>query len=374
MKVSAEKLKHIKKKINAFPENTDLSGKERASDVDHVVIIFEDNKYAKTVFGKFNENLTYIEKRLKIHIYPRSNEVLIYGKTTAIKHAQYILQQLYKYATVHQELTLSDIEGAIAMVSLTQKQQDAPKTRKSTTKPIPAQLSTHKKTIHARTPTQDIYIHAMENNELVFGIGPAGTGKTYLAVAHAAMLLERGIIERIILSRPAVEAGEHLGFLPGDLKEKVDPYLRPLYDALYDMMPIEKVERILASGVIEIAPLAFMRGRTLSHAAVILDEAQNTTPMQMKMFLTRLGEGTRMIVTGDISQIDLPEKQKSGLIEAIRILSHVDNIAIVRFNERDVVRHPLVAAIVRAYDHDSRVQNEEMSLSYNISKNKFDSS
>lgn len=199
----------------------------------------------------------------------------------------------------------------------------------------------------------------MKSTELVFGIGPAGTGKTYLAVAHAAMLLERGIIERIILSRPAVEAGEHLGFLPGDLKEKVDPYLRPLYDALYDMIPIEKVERILASGVIEIAPLAFMRGRTLAHAAIILDEAQNTTSMQMKMFLTRLGEGARMIVTGDISQIDLPKGQKSGLIEAIRILSNVENITIIRFDEKDVVRHPLVAAIVRAYDRDSRAKTKK---------------
>ncbi len=213
----------------------------------------------------------------------------------------------------------------------------------------------------------------MEHTELVFSVGPAGTGKTYLAVAHAAMLLERGIVERIILSRPAVEAGEHLGFLPGDLKEKVDPYLRPLYDALYDMMPAAKIERILASGVIEIAPLAFMRGRTLAHAAVILDEAQNTTPMQMKMFLTRLGEGTRMIVTGDVSQIDLPIGQKSGLIEAIRILSNVENIAIVRFDEKDVVRHPLVAAIVHAYDRDFIIQNKKKSLARDALKNEFDS-
>lgn len=374
MKISTEKLKHVKKQTSSFPENTDLSGKANALDINYVVVIFENNKYAKAVFGQFNENLTYIEKKLGLNIYPRSNEVLIYGKATATKHAQYILQQLYERAKIHQELTLSDIEGAIAMVSLPQKQQDAPQIRKSTTKRIPARLNTHKKTVHARTPAQDIYIHAMENNELVFGVGPAGTGKTYLAVAHAAMLLERGIIERIILSRPAVEAGEHLGFLPGDLKEKVDPYLRPLYDALYDMMPVEKVERILASGVIEIAPLAFMRGRTLAHAAVILDEAQNTTPMQMKMFLTRLGEGTRMIVTGDVSQIDLPAKQKSGLIEAIRILSHVENIAIIRFDDKDVIRHPLVASIVRAYEHDSRVQKKEMPFSCDSSKNEFDSS
>ncbi|WP_455480935.1 PhoH family protein [Bartonella sp. B12(2025)] len=348
------------KKVNAYPENTDILGKASASDITHVVLIFENNKYAKAVFGKLDENLAYIEQKLGLSIHPRGNEVLIRGNIAAVKHAQYILQQLYEYAKVHKELTLSDTEGAIAMANLLREQQEAPTTTQSAQKRIPARLNTHKKTIHARTPTQDAYIRAMDRSELVFGVGPAGTGKTYLAVAHASMLLERGIIERIILSRPAVEAGEHLGFLPGDLKEKVDPYLRPLYDALYDMIPAEKVERILASGVIEIAPLAFMRGRTLAHAAVILDEAQNTTPMQMKMFLTRLGEGTRMIVTGDISQIDLPTGQKSGLIEAMRILSHVENIAIIRFDEKDVVRHPLVAAIVRAYDYDSVIQIKEM--------------
>ncbi|EJF83163.1 PhoH family protein [Candidatus Bartonella washoeensis] len=364
MKDSTEKIKRVKEEISIFPENTVISEKENASDVNHIVLIFENNRYAKAVFGKFDENLAYIEEKLGLSIHPRGNEVLIHGKTTATKHAQYVLQQLYERVKTHQELTLSDIEGAIAMANLPHKQQELLTANQPTTKYIPARLSTHKKTIHARTPTQAAYIHAMERTELVFGIGPAGTGKTYLAVAHAAMLLERGIIERIILSRPAVEAGEHLGFLPGDLKEKVDPYLRPLYDALYDMMPVEKVERILASGVIEIAPLAFMRGRTLTHAAIILDEAQNTTPMQMKMFLTRLGEGARMIVTGDVSQIDLPAGQKSGLIEAIRILSNVENIAIIRFNEKDVVRHPLVTAIVRAYDCDSGAQNKEIPPSY----------
>jgi phosphate starvation-inducible protein PhoH and related proteins len=217
-----------------------------------------------------------------------------------------------------------------------------------------AQIATRKRTIYARSLNQDAYMRALERSELVFGIGPAGTGKTYLAVAHAAMLLERGMVERIVLSRPAVEAGERLGFLPGDMKEKVDPYLRPLYDALYDMMPADKVERAIAAEVIEIAPLAFMRGRTLAHAAVILDEAQNTTQMQMKMFLTRLGENARMIVTGDPSQIDLPPNTKSGLIEALRILDGVPGIVTVRFEDTDVVRHPLVAEIVRAYERDGR--------------------
>ncbi|WP_139412793.1 PhoH family protein [Bartonella mastomydis] len=368
------KLKASTEKINADIEKIDPLEQESTSDISQVVLVFENNQYAKAVFGKFDENLIYIEKKLKLSIHPRGNEVLIHGDISVIKRAQYILQQLYERAKTHQELTLSDIKGAITMASIRQKQKENTITHKSTPKHPPAKLSTHKKIIHARTPTQAAYIRAMEHTELVFGIGPAGTGKTYLAVAHAAMLLERGIIERIILSRPAVEAGEHLGFLPGDLKEKVDPYLRPLYDALYDMMPAEKIERILASGVIEIAPLAFMRGRTLAHAAVILDEAQNTTPMQMKMFLTRLGEGTRMIVTGDVSQIDLPIGQKSGLIEAIRILSNVENIAIVRFDEKDVVRHPLVAAIVHAYDRDSEIQNKKKSRTCDTLKNEFDSS
>ncbi|WP_375706786.1 PhoH family protein [Bartonella sp. AA126HLJHH] len=374
MKASTEKIKRIKEKVNMSLEKADTLKQTSASDVSQVVLIFENNKYAKAVFGKFDENLAYIEKKLELSIHPRGNEVLIRGNISVIKRAQYALQQLYERAKTHQELTLSDIKGAIAMANIPKKQEEDTITHKSATKRIAARLSTHKKIIHARTPTQDAYISAMEHTELVFGVGPAGTGKTYLAVAHAAMLLERGIIERIILSRPAVEAGEHLGFLPGDLKEKVDPYLRPLYDALYDMMPAEKIERILASGVIEIAPLAFMRGRTLAHAAVILDEAQNTTPMQMKMFLTRLGEGTRMIVTGDVSQIDLPTGQKSGLIEAIRILSNVENIAIVHFDEKDVVRHPLVAAIVRAYDRDSEIQNKKKSFACDALKNEFDSS
>ena len=213
-----------------------------------------------------------------------------------------------------------------------------------------AQIATRRRTVMARTPMQDAYIRAFDRAELVFGIGPAGTGKTYLAVAYAAAMLERGAVERLILSRPAVEAGERLGFLPGDMREKVDPYLRPLYDALYDMMPPEKVERGLQSGVIEVAPLAFMRGRTLANAIVILDEAQNTTSMQMKMFLTRLGENSKMIVTGDPSQIDLPPGQTSGLVEAIGLLGGVPASPRSASPSADVVRHPLVGRIVDAYD------------------------
>jgi phosphate starvation-inducible protein PhoH and related proteins len=204
--------------------------------------------------------------------------------------------------------------------------------------------------VTARSPMQGAYMQAFDAVDLVFGLGPAGTGKTYLAVAFAAQCLERGEVERIVLSRPAVEAGERLGFLPGDLKEKVDPYLRPLYDALYDLLPPAKVERDLATGVIEIAPLAFMRGRTLAHSFVILDEAQNSTSMQMKMFLTRIGEGSKMAITGDPSQVDLPTGQRSGLEEAVTLLSGVEGIAAVRFTSADVVRRDLVARIVDAYD------------------------
>ncbi|MED5365339.1 MAG: PhoH family protein, partial [Pseudomonadota bacterium] len=211
-------------------------------------------------------------------------------------------------------------------------------------------INTWKRAVQARSPNQKKYINALRRDELVFGLGPAGTGKTYMAVAIAVSMLKARRVDRLILSRPAVEAGERIGFLPGDMKDKVDPYLRPLYDALYDMMPGEQVERRLASGEIEVAPLAFMRGRTLANAFVILDEAQNTTPTQMKMFLTRLGENSRMAVTGDLSQIDLPLGAKSGLREAIGLLRGIEGIGQVEFTAADVVRHPLVTKIVSAYD------------------------
>jgi phosphate starvation-inducible PhoH-like protein len=215
-----------------------------------------------------------------------------------------------------------------------------------------------RRNIVPRTPAQADYIDAMHANELVFGLGPAGTGKTYLAVATAVAMLRAGQVDRIILSRPAVEAGERLGFLPGDIREKVDPYLRPLYDALYDMLPGDQVIKRLASGEIEVAPLAFMRGRTLAHAFVILDEAQNTTSVQMKMCLTRLGEGSRMVVTGDLSQVDLPGGVRSGLTDAVEALDGVDGVAFVRFSTADMVRHPLVTRVVRAYDEAERRRKE----------------
>jgi phosphate starvation-inducible PhoH-like protein len=219
-------------------------------------------------------------------------------------------------------------------------------------------VKTKRRSISPRSPTQAAYIQALQENELVFGLGPAGTGKTYLAVAQAVVMLTSGQVDRIVLSRPAVEAGERLGFLPGDLREKIDPYLRPLYDALYDMLPAEQVARRLGNGEIEIAPLAFMRGRTLANAFVILDEAQNTTPMQMKMFLTRLGENGRMAVTGDTSQIDLPSGTRSGLKDAIEILQGVPGVSFVQFGDADVVRHPLVGHIVRAYDRHDAARHE----------------
>jgi len=338
-----------------------MSSRERQpiptpADANHFVLTFENNRLASELFGQFDQNLKLIEERLGIDARARGNTVSITGEMNATNLARKTLDYLYDRLQKGSGIEPSDVEGAIRMAQAADDKLVFPALEKKA-KLTMGQISTRKKTIVARTPTQDVYMRALERSELVFGVGPAGTGKTYLAVAHAAQLLERGAVDRIILSRPAVEAGERLGFLPGDMKEKVDPYLRPLYDALYDMMPGDKVERAITAGVIEIAPLAFMRGRTLANAAVILDEAQNTTSMQMKMFLTRLGENARMIVTGDPSQVDLPRGMKSGLVEALQILHGVEGISVVRFKDADVVRHPLVARIVRAYDAEGALDN-----------------
>jgi len=325
-----------------------------ASDMAHIALTFDNNKLASALYGQFDENLARLEQKLGVNISSRGNQLSIRGNAVAAEQARRALDHLYAILQKGGNIVQSDVDGAVRM-ALTPDDQLTLPTLERKGKVAAAQIATRKRTIYARSLNQDAYMRALERSELVFGIGPAGTGKTYIAVAYAAMLLERGMVERIVLSRPAVEAGERLGFLPGDMKEKVDPYLRPLYDALYDMMPADKVERAIAAGVIEIAPLAFMRGRTLSNAAVILDEAQNTTSMQMKMFLTRLGEGSRMIVTGDPTQIDLPPNTKSGLVEALRILDGVQGSVTVRFNDADVVRHPLVAEIVRAYDREGKV-------------------
>ena len=320
-----------------------------APDPTQVMVAFDDNRLARSLFGEFDQNLAMIEQGLGVEAVAHGNQVLIRGRPEGCAQARLALDMLYGRLEHGHDIEPGDVDGAIRMATAADAQLNLP-TIEPRSRLAMSQIATRRRVVMARSPMQDAYIRAMEATELVFGIGPAGTGKTYLAVAYAASLLERGAVSRIILSRPAVEAGERLGFLPGDMREKVDPYLRPLYDALYDMIPAEKVERGLSSGTVEVAPLAFMRGRTLTQAAIILDEAQNTSPMQMKMFLTRLGEGSKMIVTGDPTQIDLPKGQASGLTEALALLRKVKAIKQVEFGDADVVRHPLVGEIVRAYD------------------------
>ena len=304
-----------------------------------VVIPFEDNRLLPRLLGEFDSHLALIEDRLGIDAHAHGNVVILTGPAPACAVARDVLEKLYARINKGETIGAGDFDGLIRHARTEGTSTDGQ-----------AQIATRRRVVKARTQMQSSYIRAIDKHDLVFGIGPAGTGKTYLAVAFAAQCLERGLVERIILSRPAVEAGERLGFLPGDMRDKVDPYLRPLYDALYDVLPPEKVERDLETGVIEIAPLAFMRGRTLANAFVILDEAQNTTSMQMKMFLTRIGEGSKMIVTGDPTQIDLPPGMKSGLEEAVALLDGVSGIEAVRFTGADVVRRDLVAKIVAAYE------------------------
>jgi phosphate starvation-inducible protein PhoH and related proteins len=306
---------------------------------DGLTLAFDDNRLLSLLFGEHDEHLALIENRLGVEITPRGNRVAIRGPEPACHAAAQVLDRLYSLARKDQDITPGEVEGAIRMVR-TDEARAAGDTA----------IRTKRKLVTARTPVQKVYMEALRTSDLVLGTGPAGTGKTYLAVAAAAAALTAGEVDRIILSRPAVEAGERLGFLPGDMKEKVDPYLRPLYDALYDVLPAHTVSRGMVDGTIEIAPLAFMRGRTLRDAFVILDEAQNTTPLQMKMFLTRLGEGSRMAVTGDPSQVDLPHGVISGLAQAAAILEGVEGIAHVAFTEADIIRHPLVSRIVTAYD------------------------
>jgi phosphate starvation-inducible PhoH-like protein len=328
-------------------------GQERA----HVVVAFDDNRLMPELFGEFDQNLARIEQGLHVDAVARGNQVTIRGTPDATTRARLALDTLYGRLQQGHGVSPGDVDGAIRMAEAAGAQLTLP-TLEAKGRLSMAQIATRRRTVMARTPNQDAYVRAFDRADLTFGIGPAGTGKTYLAVAYAAAMIERGTVERLILSRPAVEAGERLGFLPGDMREKVDPYLRPLYDALHDMMAFDKVERGLTSGTIEVAPLAFMRGRTLQNAVIILDEAQNTTSMQMKMFLTRLGENSKMIVTGDPSQIDLPPGQVSGLVEATGLLRGVEGIAQVRFTAADVVRHPLVGRIVEAYDRHGKTADE----------------
>ena len=315
-----------------------------------VHIEFDDNALLPVLFGPHDEHLGQIERVLGVSVVSRGNRVAISGPSARAGEARTALAALYERLKRGLEVD----QGAVA-AALRHARERTPGAG------IENEIQTRKRRVTARSSNQTAYIRALRQHEMVFGLGPAGTGKTYLAVATAVDLLMSGKVERIILSRPAVEAGERLGFLPGDLREKVDPYLRPLYDALYDMLPGEQVQKRLLSGEIEIAPLAFMRGRTLARAYIILDEAQNTTPVQMKMFLTRLGEGARMAVTGDLSQIDLPRGTRSGLADALATLEGVEGIGIVQFNQSDVVRHPLVGRIVHAYDERDRRRAERRS-------------
>jgi phosphate starvation-inducible PhoH-like protein len=310
--------------------------------------VFDDNRLLPILFGEHHQHLSELESALGVSILAHGNEVKIRGSDEARAVTAKVLDDLYARILRGQIIDSGDVVGAARLAIA------APKSDATLPPGDPTfHVRTWRKVVAPRTPTQARYIEAIRSNDLVFGLGPAGTGKTYLGVAVAVSLLYQGQVERIVLSRPAVEAGERLGFLPGDMREKVDPYLQPLYDALHDMMPGEQVRRRLDSGEIEVAPLAFMRGRTLSNAFVILDEAQNASPMQMKMFLTRLGPKSRMVVTGDPSQSDLPASAPSGLREAETILKGVSGLAFVRFDESDIVRHPLVSRIVKAYNaHD----------------------
>ena len=292
------------------------------------------------MFGQHHENLAQIEQLLDVHFVTRGNEVRAEGDDGRL--ALTVVDDLYARAERGEEIQPGDVKAAVRLANL-----PAPVDAGRRDEPA---LKTDKRVIRPRSKNQAAYLAAMAAHELVFGLGPAGTGKTYLAVAQAVDMMKRQQVERLVLSRPAVEAGERLGFLPGDMKEKVDPYLRPLYDALQDMLHEGKLNSKLASGQIEIAPLAFMRGRTFSHACVILDEAQNTTTAQMKMFLTRLGEGSRMVVTGDPRQTDLPAGVESGLVRAVERLEAVPEIAVTRFDRGDIVRHPLVSVILEAFE------------------------
>ncbi len=336
------------------PATTKISASEG-----HLVIPFEDNRLIANLLGEYDSNLAIIEDRLGVEAVARGNVVTLKGPDDSCLAAKAILEDLYARLASGEPIGPGEVEGAIRHSGAGRHGGTKRRRKKGEERTILVdedkrtslvQVRTRKRLITARTPTQSDYLRELQDKDLVFATGPAGTGKTYLAVAFAAACLEHSETERLILSRPAVEAGERLGFLPGDMRDKVDPYLRPLYDALYDVLPPELVERGLESGVIEIAPLAFMRGRTLSHAFVILDEAQNCSAMQIKMFLTRLGDNSKMVVTGDPTQIDLPTGQSSGLEGAITLLKDIDGISHIPFTKSDVVRRELVAKIVEAYD------------------------
>ena len=315
------------------------------------IINVNDTEQIINLFGTYDENINMIQRQYDVVVLSRGTDIKISGSDENVTKASQAIEALMKISKTGERVTGQTIRYVASMVS------DGAAEQVNELIGDGVCVTATGKIVRPRTVGQKKYVDGIKNNTIVMGIGPAGTGKTYLAVAMAAKAFKAHEVNKIILTRPAVEAGENLGFLPGDLKDKVDPYLRPLYDALYEMLPAEQVDKKLAIGEIEIAPLAFMRGRTLSNAFVILDEAQNTTPMQMKMFLTRLGENSRMVVNGDLSQVDLPRGVISGLKDALDTLNHVSNISSVTFSASDVVRHGLVAKIVKAYEEKAKKQH-----------------
>lgn len=311
---------------------------------------FPDNRLLIDLCGAFDKNLTHIESTLGVQIVRRGNELAIFGDEEGSTRASEALQGLYQRLEQGREVEPGDVDAALRMGRPAQGVPRHPSDQREMFPSGGVEIRTRKKTVEPRTNTQKDYVKSLFKNELVFGLGPAGTGKTYLAVAAGVSMFIEGHVDRILLSRPAVEAGERLGFLPGDMKDKVDPYMQPLYDALNDFLPSKQVGKLIEEKRIEIAPLAFMRGRTLSNAFIVLDEAQNATTMQMKMFLTRMGEGSHMAITGDSSQCDLPRGVPSGLVEAEKVLRGVKGVGMTTFKAEDVVRHPMVARIIQAYD------------------------
>jgi len=316
------------------------------------IVIIENEMVLPALYGDMDRNLRLIENSYGVILSARGNRVQIEGDEKSVSRAERLIRQLADMLTQGVISQKDEVNTAIQATSA----DPAVTLKELFQKTIP--VSSRKRAVALKNEAQRKYVESIRQYDVVFAIGPAGTGKTYLAVAQAVAMLQAGKVDRIVLTRPAVEAGERLGFLPGDLKEKIDPYLRPLYDALHDMMGADQVMRRMTNGEIEVAPLAFMRGRTLSHCYAILDEAQNTTPMQMKMFLTRMGEGTRMVITGDLSQVDLPSGIRSGLRDALDTLEGIQGIGVTRFEARDVVRHPLVARIVGAYDQREAAKGE----------------
>ena len=333
-----------------------LTPPTRSEDVVETLLEFPDNRLLIDLCGEFDRNLAQIEHQIGVHILRRGNRLAVIGEKGAREQAAGVLRSLYARLESGRGVQAGDIDGAMRMGRPMPDRAMAEGEQIEMFTAGGIELRTRKKPIEPRSEAQKDYVANLFQNELGFGIGPAGTGKTYLAVAVGVTMFISGAVEKIILSRPAVEAGERLGFLPGDMKEKVDPYMQPLYDALNDFLPQKQVQKLMEEKRIEIAPLAFMRGRTLSNAFVVLDEAQNATTMQMKMFLTRLGEGSRMVITGDRSQIDLPRGVPSGLQDAERILKGVKGVTFNYFTAKDVVRHPLVARIIEAYEADESPQ------------------